>query len=196
MPDFYADVGPAPLVLDPNDPNCNVDFRAELTQIIVGEGRGTTVLYRKIQFEDGQPKRCPCWDDLTQEPDIDTQCRICRGTGYFFNDFVIRTYRSQSQGFSATRRHQDTGVQQLYLRTFYCEYDFISAQSGDNLDIPTTYDKIIELEMDIDGVIVSPLRTRIKYDIISVDPYRLEEGGRIEYYRIRTRGNLEDGFIA
>ena len=74
----------------------------------------------------------------------------------------------------------------MLILSYYFEHNFISEQSGDNLDIPTTYDKIIEVEVDINGVIISPLRTRIKYDIISVDPYRLEEGGRIEYYRIRT----------
>lgn len=173
----------------------DIDLREEMRKFLWDEARGIYVLYRKVQFEDGFPKKCECWDVNTLEPDIDTSCRLCRGLGYFFNDHIVRGWKSLSQGFSSTRRHKDQGVDQVEYKAFYFEYDVIASQTGDSFDIPTTYDKIIEIETDINGLVLSPLRQRVKYDIISVDPYRLEEGGRMEFYRIRVQASLEGSYL-
>ncbi len=173
----------------------DIDLREELNRIIWGEGRGIFLVYRKVQTENQIPKRCVCWNARTQEPDIDTQCRVCKGSGYFFTDYIVRAFKSHSQGYATNRNHKDAGVTEYMYRTYYFEYNTISSQSANNLDIPSTYDKIIELETDVNGTITSPLRQLIKYDIISVDPYRLEAGGRLEYYRIRTRASLEGSYL-
>lgn len=172
------------------------DLREELHKILWTEGRGVTLIYRKVKMDSrGTPSKCVCWDPLTQEPDRDTNCRTCHGLGYIFQDLMVRGYRSQSQGFSNTRRQEDYGLEQTKYRTFYFEHNVLSLLTGNNLDIPTRFDKIIEPEVDIEGNILSPLNQRVKYDIISVDPYRLEKGGRLEYYRVRARANLEGSFL-
>jgi hypothetical protein len=173
----------------------DIDLRAEFGTLIWKEGRGLYTLFRKCQFEDGQPKRCVCWSKRTQEPDIDTDCNICNGNGYFFNDFIVRCYKSNTQEFSDTRRYNQTGVENYVYIHFYIQFDAISEQTSNPFDIPTPYDKIIELQEDINGIIVTPLKQLVKYDIISVSPYRLEQGGRIEYYRIRTRASLDRSYL-
>src|ERR1019366_8172026 len=84
--------------------NSDVDLRAELQTLIWNDGRGIYVLYRKCQFVNDAPRRCVCWSRSTQEQDIDTSCQICLGSGYFFDDYMIRCHKSNSQGFSDTRR--------------------------------------------------------------------------------------------
>jgi hypothetical protein len=191
---FYDQVSVNTSLFDQVDPD-NLDLRAELHSILYNENRGTSILYRRMQTENQIPKRCICWNQRTQEPDIDIQCKYCRGTGYFFNDYLVVGFKSHSQGYATNRGYEDPGIKHNLFRTFYFEHDFLSLQSGNNLDIPTTYDKIIEVETDIDGIVSSPLRQLIKYDILSVDSYRLESNGRIEYYRIRSKASPEGSYL-
>jgi len=166
-----------------------IDLRKELHDILWTEKRGMYLIYRKVRFHHGYPFKCTCWDAFTQEQDVDTTCDTCKGLGYLFDDYIVRGYRSSTQAFSGSPVMEDEGKKLNLFELFYFEHNFISLQSGNNLDIPTTYDKIIEVEMDIDGAISSPLKQRIRYDILSTDAYRLDERGRIEYYRMRTKAN-------
>lgn len=193
--DPYSYIGDGPLSPRRVANNLDVDLRAQLQDLLWNEGRGIYILYRKCQFENDVPRRCVCWKRSTQEQDIDTSCQICLGSGYFFDDYMIRSHKSNSQAFSDTKRYNDTGWEPYVYVHFYVPWDAVSFLTGNTLDISTTYDKLVEVEQDLNGVLTSPLKQLVKYDIISVDPYRLDIGGRIEYFRIRTRQSLEGTYL-
>jgi hypothetical protein len=172
-----------------------IDLRKELKEIIWDDKRGVYLLYRKCRFLNSLPEKCECNKGITLEPDIDTNCDVCKSYGYLFDDYIVRGYRSQTQAFSGYTGYQEMGKKINLFGLFYFEYDFISSKTGNNLDIPTTYDKIIEVEMDINGQIQSPLRQRIRYDILSADSYRLDNMGRIEYYRIRSKASVMGSYL-
>ena len=192
MTDFYTSTQTLTPFFDSNPYTVginNVDLREELHRIIWIENRGPYLLYRKTRFENGYPKKCVCFHSFTQEPDLDTKCNICDGLGYVFDDYIIRGHKSHSQAYSGAVHFKGDGKQTALFNSFYLEHNIISVTTGNNLDIPTPYDKIIEIDQDIDAKFKTPLKQLVRHDILSVDAYRLEADGRIEYYRIRTKAN-------
>ena len=173
-----------------------VDIRKEVHDILYSSNRGAEVIYRRAQLENGAPKRCECTKtSRSQEANKDIPCANCGGMGYYYNDILTRTYINNSQAYSIYKKFKPAGEVQTEYKTSYFEWDFIKNSLDDGDNIPNRFDRIIQLKKDLDGKIISPSTVREVYEILSVDPYRLDNNGRIEYYRVRIISVIDKSFL-
>lgn len=173
-----------------------VDLRKELNKILYTENQGSEVIFRRAKLENGHPKKCACTlNNRSREASKDIACDKCGGMGYYYSDILTRTYINHSQAYSIYKKGKPEGDSQIEYRTAYFEWDFILNAINDGYNIPTRFDRIIELEKDLSGKIISPTRAREVYEILSVDPYRLDNNGRIEYYRCRIISVIDKSFL-
>lgn len=174
-----------------------VDFRKEMTELLWTEDRGTEIIFRRTQLDDkGHPKQCECKkNNRSREADKDIQCHMCNGFGYYYTDLVTRTLINHSQAYAIYKKHKREGESQVEYKTCYFEWDFLKNVINDGDNIPNRYDKVIQLRKDLDGEILSPSTVREMYEILSVEPYRLDNNGRIEYYRVRIISVIDKSFL-
>jgi len=175
-----------------------VDLRVHLYNILYTNNEGTDVLYRRAILENGQPKKCPCvLNNRSFEPDRDIRCEHCDGLGYFFNDHPTRTYINNSQAYAIYKRVKKPGDSQVEYKTSYFEWNFLSRfyDTTSSEVIPNRFDRVIKLEQDLEGNTESPSKAREIYEILSIDPYRLDNNGRIEYYRFRVISVIDKSFL-
>jgi len=173
-----------------------IDLRKEMTKLIHEEKRGTWIIYRRVKMENGIPKKCICrTNNRSGEPDKDIACKFCGGLGYYYTDILGKTYINHSQAYAIYEKFKQEGTSKVDYRTMYMEYDFIKKAIPEDEGIPTRFDRIIELELDMEGNLISPTKPRELYDILSVDPYRLDNMGRIEYYRFRIISIVDKSFL-
>lgn len=167
-----------------------VDLRAELKELFWDEEESTKLLYRRILFEDGFPKRCKCREDnRSNEPDRDIKCSICGGMGYYFQDYLVRGYVNHSQAYAQYLKVKPVGGAKTEYKTAYLQWNSL----GNN--IPNKLDRIYQLQQDLEGKLVSPLAISQAYEILSVDPYRLDNKGRMEYYRFRIISIVDESIF-
>lgn len=173
-----------------------INLRQEMRDLIWDEARGSDVIYRRAKMTNGQPQKCECTkNNRSHEPDIDIPCDICSGLGYYYEDILTKCYINHSQAYSIYKKGKQPGDSQVEYRTAYFEWDFLKRSINDSHNIPTRFDQIIELEKDLEGKIMSPTIPREIYEILSVDPYRLDNSGRIEYYRCRIISVIDKSFL-
>lgn len=173
-----------------------VDFRQELHDILWVDKLGSDILYRRVQMENGHPKRCECRKGhRSEEPSRDIPCENCSGMGFYYNDVMTRTYINHSQAYTIYKKFKADGTTNVEYKTSYFEWDFLKNAIDDGDNIPNRFDRIIQLKKDMTGKILSPSTAREVYEILSVDPYRLDNNGRIEYYRIRIISVIDKSFL-
>jgi hypothetical protein len=153
-----------------------LDLRTELHEFLhgsIGEiPKRILGLLRKMRTDsDGNLIRCPCRSDISDEPDRDSYCRFCSGHGYFWDEYKIWYYRND-EAFKLV----DGKVQEFDSDIFYCEY-------SNNI---SPHDYLIELAVDNDGALITPIRRQRMYDIISAIPFKADRG-RIEFWHLRAR---------
>ena len=173
-----------------------VDLRAELHKILYTEKRGTDIIFRRAKLENGHPKKCACTlNNRSREPSKDIACDKCDGMGYYYTDILTKSYINHSQAYSIYKKVKAEGDYQTEYKTVYLEWNFILNSIDDGNNIPTRFDRIIKIEKDLAGKIISPTKAREIFEILSVDPYRLDNSGRIEYYRCRIISIVDKSFL-
>jgi len=173
-----------------------IDFREELHDILWTTDRGSDIIYRRVKMENGHPKRCECRKGhRSEEPNRDIPCDNCSGTGFYYNDIPTRTFINHSQAYTIYKKFKADGTTNVEYKTSYFEWDFIKNALDDGDNIPNRFDTIIQLKKDLTGKVFSPSTPREMYEILSVDPYRLDNNGRIEYYRIRIISVIDKSFL-
>ena len=187
-------------ILDPygakNNITVGVDMRKMLHDILYTDEQGAHVIYRRAKILNGYPEKCECTkNNRSGEPSKDIACDKCNGMGYYFNDILTRTYINNSQAYSIFKKKKPEGDNQTEYKTSYFEWDFIKNALDDGDNIPNRFDRIIMLKQDLDGKILSPSSEREVFEILSVDPYRLDNTGRIEYYRVRIISVVDKSFL-
>lgn len=179
-----------------NKETVGVDMRKELHEILYDDKQGTDIIFRRMQMENGHPKRCECRKGhRSEEPDRDIPCVNCSGTGFYYNDIVTKTYINHSQAYSIYEKFKSEGRTNVEYKTCYLEWDFLKNSIDDGDNIPNRFDRIIQLKKDLHGRILSPSTPREVYEILSVEPYRLDNSGRIEYYRCRIISVVDKSFL-
>jgi len=153
-----------------------LDLRNEMNELLYGSAgeipKGKTGILRKMRKDDdGNLIRCPCRNEITDEPDRDYFCRFCHGHGYFWDEAKIVYYKNDD----SFRKREDK-VQEYESDLFYFEY---------SEDISPS-DFVIEIELDNSGQPVQPIQRMKVYDIISADTFR-SDNGRVEFWQIRAR---------
>lgn len=159
------------------------DMRTELENTLDGNypeiKKGHYSLLRKATLgSNGKPISCPCVDETSKEQDKNNFCSICYGEGNYWTETYIKTYRTieaSNQTNAFLNELLPAGKMNIPSNIFYFRYS----------DEITTYDKIIEIELDTAGEIVYPVNRLEVYSINFAWCYRLDYGRR-EYWKVFT----------
>jgi hypothetical protein len=166
------------------------DFRFEINKILHTEKRGTFYIYRRVKRDiNGFPIIA---DSSLTNRSAEATFGTNKGMKYLFDDLMVIAYRSEGSTLHPTGNVKEYGDSRTDNLALYLEYDFLFKETNNKNDLPDEFDKIIVPELDIDGNLRSPLKINTKYDIGSVEPYRLDQFGRVEYYKINLLSNFDN----
>jgi len=173
MSDNYFPSSGTPYAKYYNVSTKEIDLRAELNEIFYGsdsmEPHSFLALYRRLGTT-----RCTCWDDIRHESD--PRCPYCKGEAYLWEEEPLRTYKVVAAPiYGKSLSTLDLDIQKLHVLSmvFYAEYNAN----------PKTGDAIIEVALDREGKIKSPVsRTRLWR--IRLPEIMRSDRGRIEFFRI------------
>lgn len=175
-------------------PQPEIDLRDELDELL--REKGTWMLYRRTRMDSkGLPVKHPdVFNNRSGEMPRDVLSSGSTNNGNLYDDHAVIGFMNHSQAYSITNRFRPAGESMVDYRTVYFRWDMLSQITGNDTEIPTVLDKIFRLKQDMDGNLISPSQVIERYDILSVDPYRLDSLGRIEYYRIRVISVVDESF--
>lgn len=164
-----------------------VDLREELQDLLLNTEKNTWFLYRRVRLDNNDlPVKHPeVFNNRNGEVIRDINNEVSTNNGNLFDDYVVPGYLNHAQSYSVYNRFIDPGEAKTDYKTAYFKYDFLEKATGIKDAIPKLHDKIYLLKLDIEGKVISPLQVEVYYDLLSIDSYRLDSRGRIEYYRIR-----------
>lgn len=153
-----------------------VDLRLELDILLYGDSthapHGHPALLRRMREGSDQGRQeCVCKQSLTLE--ADPHCSYCGGEGYYWDEQWVITYKQflGSDGGMANRgRWIPGGRVSVDDIIFYFRYDTPLRE----------WDKIVEVELDLEGAPVVPYVRKVIYSPRTVD-YLRSDGGRVEY---------------
>lgn len=163
-----------------------IDMRAEFTALLRGDDGqprlGEYAIFRKMRREpNGKPTLCPrCRKIGVQESRIGSECGLCLGVGYLWDEEWVIVYRwsgtSVSRSRSGYKKFEMFGVINTDLAVIYMEY----------YGTPTTEDKLISVVTDSEGkpVLSGGQYQRLEmFDFRTVDRYRADNA-KLEYWRV------------
>ncbi len=161
-----------------------IDLRREFDEIVFGGPNsiphGHRLLLRKMRRDSGgNTISCACVDPITRESDTETTCQFCLGEGkYFDEDWLIgfSGFVGADGGMANRLITMFPGPIRIDYKIFYLRYD---------TDI-TYEDKIIELELDTEGIPVVPYKREVIYKPQTIVKHRSDRG-RIEFISIYCR---------
>jgi hypothetical protein len=169
--DFYGSVTAS------SEPNMREELENTLDGSFPEVAKATSGVFRKMRRDsDGVLIPCDCVDLITQEPDRDRFCPICFGDAYLWDESDVEYYRVQedSDVDNALRdKLSPAGLINVALVVFYIRY---------SVDI-TTDDKIVEVELELDGSRSQPARRKAVYRIGAAYDYRADNG-KLEYWKV------------
>jgi hypothetical protein len=169
------------------------DVRQELHETVFGSisevAKGRKGIFRRMRRDhNGDLVKCSCVDEITLEPDRDHFCPYCWGEGYLFDEEWVVYYKMQiasNEGFMRKDRPFKGGIVNTPYVFFYVEY---------NVN-PTRFDKIIEMERDLDGNLVVPYKREAIYTIATAEDFRADNG-RVEYWRLAaTKDSVSSTYL-
>jgi hypothetical protein len=146
-----------------------VDMRGELIKTLEGSdieiAKAHKILLRKFRL-DGNKKKilCPCVSPLTLEADEDSYCPISINEKHLWDEQLIATYSV----YEAVPPELPNNP----LIVFYMRYD----------TSVTKDDKLVEVALDLEGNLASPLKRTQLYKIRELLPLRADRG-RVEYIK-------------
>ncbi|MDD3412439.1 MAG: hypothetical protein PHY47_00400 [Lachnospiraceae bacterium] len=182
---FYS-----PLSGRPTEP----DIRKEVKKIIHAESRGAYVVYRRARRdENGHPI-------LSNASNSNRSGEIVfynnEGMRYLFDDYLILGSISLSNISHETGKVISYGDSRNDGRVLYLEHDILVAATKNPFDMPDEHDKIIVPKYDIEGNLGSKIQIDEVFNVGVVEPFRLDNTGRVEYYKIRLLGQMDKGHTA
>lgn len=168
-------------------------IRDEVTKIIREEGRGAYYIYRRARRDsEGRPVLSPTTtSNRSRESDFDIPSNASETMGYLFDDHVVLGYIDLTMGDHLPGKVQSAGDSRNEDKALILEWNVLSSITGNNTEMPDEHDQIIIPRYDLDGNIVSPLRVSELYNIASVEAFRLDGTGRIEYHKLNLISKSE-----
>ncbi len=163
--------------------NTEPDMRQEMIRTLQGYypevSKGRYFILRRMDRDaNGETTPCGCIDEITKEPDKDSFCAFCFGTGMLFAEEYILAYKTLlDTTFSSRRRHDmmEAGNLDVPFVAFYTAYD----------GYITREDKIVEVALNDDGSVITPLKYIAVYEVDKAWDYRADNG-KLEYYKVFT----------
>jgi hypothetical protein len=160
-------------------------LRRELFNTLEGDmletPKARPALIRKARLgTDGKPIPCSCVDKNTSEPDRDTWCDYCQSESWYWDEIWMECYRvhKSAGGGSLSEQLAEPGLVLVHQVDFYI---LANAQ----LSEIESYDRIVEVELDCNGIPSIPHRRRELYRIGSTIDFRLDHG-KLEYWKCET----------
>ena len=165
-----------------------LNLRDELRDLFYGyqdnPGIAQAVLIRRLL-----DKHCVCWDGLTGSPAPD--CRYCQGEGYLFVEtlnyvYIARNFGSVLNPASVINRQEflsQYGLTDENRALCIAEHDCFPNYERYLKPEHPSYDKLYELKVDDEGVLIQPVLRTAKWKMRSVTPHR-GDGGRVELFEI------------
>lgn len=172
------------------------DIREEMRKIIEDEHRSSYFVYRRARRDlNGLPILSPTrMNNRSREVNYDIPTSASESMGYLFDDHIILGYLAESYADHEPGRILSAGDSRNEDKSLFLQYDVLSSITGDSYDMPDEIDQIIIPRFDVEGRIQSPIRIRELYNITSVEPYRLDGNGRIEYHKLNLLSKHERSY--
>lgn len=151
---------------DINNSKGEIDLRIELNEIFLGSNtniaKGRYGLIRKMRRDqEDNLIQCTCRDSLTNEPARDSFCRHCHGMGFNWDETKAIYYKNNK----------------LNINKDQAKFYLFSSE------IIRDEDYIVEVNLDLNGIPINPIKRNNFYNIIEAIPMRLDFG-RIEYWDV------------
>lgn len=181
--DPYTKTSGAVSVFYPRVSGTEVNLRQELIDMFDGKWpeipKASVGLVRHMRRDThGKLILCGCVDPVTKEPDKDRYCPICMGEGYLWDETFIQ-YRKQEINRPRSNLMADqlseAGLINAQSVVFYVRYD----------SVISLYDKIIILDLDLEGAIVEPYSRKQIFRVVTLWDAR-SDNGRVEYWKVFT----------
>lgn len=159
------------------------DMRQELIDTFDGKtpevAKAQTALLRRMRLDANERKiPCACVDNITKEPDKDRFCPVCYGEGFLWDEEELQIYRTLANSTTDStmqNKLRELGLINIPLVVFYIRYD----------SQITRHDKIVRIELGLDGSPVTP-RSRVGiYRVNTAWDYRADNG-KLEYWKVFT----------
>lgn len=158
--------------------------REEVAKIIQSETRGSLLVYRRIRRDaEGNPILSSSAKGTRSSEAL---FKNNEGIRYLFDDHMIRGYIALDLVYHEPGKVKEYGDSRTDNKAIFLEADVLSKIYDDTFAKPDALDKLIIPEYDIEGKLASPLAIREMYDIGSVEPYRLDGTGRVEFFKINV----------
>lgn len=171
-------------------------IREEIKKIFETEGRASYYIYRRARRdENGLPIISPTrMNNRSREVNMDVPTSASETMGYLFDDYMVLGYFAETYADHEAGRMLPAGDSRHDDKALYLQWDVLSSITDNLFDMPDEIDQIIVPKFDVNGNIGSPLRVEELYNIISVEPYRLDGNGRIEYHKLNLLSEHERSF--
>jgi len=159
----------------------NINLRTEFLNLIYGRGGddpiGQPFILRRMRRDSaGELVPCICVDEVTREPDRDFPCTFCLGAGNLWDEEIITGYKTiaASPGGSNSAANYPKhlgGTIELPASRFFLPHDVE----------PTRPDRIVLIQLDLDGNPVQPMVRTDIYELFLVRALR-EENAEVAYW--------------
>lgn len=161
--------------------NCEIDLREEFDRLVFGKDECLThnhliLIRRPKKDEYGNSIKCICVSNLTGEADLENECRFCLGEGYVWEEKFSRCYSTlvgADGGKGNRNKDYSPGIIRTDYKIFYLRYD----------EKISYKDKIIELDLDLEGKLKVPFKRENMYRPETIQKYR-SDNGRVEYIAV------------
>jgi hypothetical protein len=169
-----------------------LDLRKELKKIIYDEKRGDYVVYRRARRDaHGVPMLA---NSSAGNRSTEILYSNNQGVRFLFDDYLIQGVIATESATHPPGTVKPYGDSRTDGRDVFVEHDILSRYTNNRFDIPDEHDKIIIPVFDIEGKLKSPLEVYEYFDIGSVETYRLNDTGRVEYFKIRLLTKAESDY--
>ena len=161
-----------------------IDLRQEMINTLDGAfpevAKSLTGLLRAMnKDDDGDLIECSCVDKITHEPDKDFLCPISLNERYLWTESYITFYKVPAGENLLLDKRIPPGLSNITQAIFYMRYS-VSIEK---------HDKIIEIELNLDGTKVTPVKRTHIWRIHDLLFFR-SDNGRVEF--IKAICALED----
>lgn len=158
------------------------DIRAEVSKIIQSETRGSLIVYRRVRRDAaGNPILS---EAAKGNRSSEALFKNNEGMRFLFDDHLIRGYIGMDMVYHEPGEVKPYGDSRTDNKVVFLEADVLAKLYDDTFEMPDALDKIIIPQYDIEGKLASPLKIREIHDIGSVEPYRLDGTGRVEFFKV------------
>jgi hypothetical protein len=158
-----------------------VDLRKELDNMFDGTSlelpKARQVMLRRMRKDSGGNLiEAPSVDPLTKEPDLDTYDPYSLGENYLWDEEIVKCrkmYHGSDTSFASRFKYLPPGQLNVQSVVFFFQH-FVE---------PKIEDRIVEIELDLSGNIVTPITRTKVYRPQTIIDYR-SDYGRLEYWAV------------